>query len=247
MSYVLVKDYVETQGFNLPLEEVQVAHMTLNAILAMQHTHVATADLLSLPLILQGSDGVYDAAGRLDSERLNLLPYFKNDAVEIRAGLAGLNACLDSITDRHPLLRVSVYALLPDMAEPGEMELVCMANMGRASEGVLLVNEQESMRHHASRVAKTAWGVVVDDVPYWVSLGELSQVRDPNTQSEMCLPICTETGAVVGVVHAESERKHAFDEATQSWLVALALAAEPVITAMPWLHVEDHDQDDEQG
>ncbi|MBP6562441.1 MAG: hypothetical protein KA214_03090, partial [Neisseriaceae bacterium] len=135
MSYVLVKDYVETQGFNLPLEEVQVAHMTLNAILAMQHTQVATKELVSLPLILQDGQGVYDASGRLDSERLSLLPYFKADGPGIRAGLAGLNAALDSIHDRHPFLRLSVYALLPDMAEPGEMELVCMANMGRASEG----------------------------------------------------------------------------------------------------------------
>lgn len=243
MSYVLVKDYVETQGFKLPLEEVQVAHMTLNAILAMKHTNVATSDLVSLPMILQGKDGVYDEAGRLDSERLNLLPYFKTDGPVIRASLAGLNAVLDSITDRHPLLRLSVYALLPGVGEPDEMALVCVANMGRASEGILMVNEQESLRHHACRVAKTAWGVVVDDVPYWVSLGELSQARDVNTQSEMCLPICTETGAVIGVVHAESDRKNAFDEAVQSWLVALALAAEPVIQAMPWLHVDD--QDDE--
>lgn len=64
---------------------------------------------------------------------------------------------------------------------------------------------------------------VIDDVAAYTAEGGGFYVCDNAVQSEACLPIFDEAGAVIGIIDAEAEPKHFFNPDRVSAVVALAL------------------------
>ena len=91
-------------------------------------------------------------------------------------------------------------------------------------ENVIPIDEQTGQAFLAVRTAQSGWMNVCQNVAYWQEIGELSGERNHPGLSQISVPVCMPSGAVLGVVHAEFDVKDgAPDEVLVAW-IALALA-----------------------
>ncbi len=201
MSILMVEDYLQTQGLRLSAEAVQVARLTAQMVMDMGKASIEREVLW------------YAADGVVLSEHLS--PNEEREAL-----LKQIFMALDSVFSRHPAQSAVVYALMP---EP-EPYLVRLAQQGERLEQHLPVSEESAWHYLPSRSAQTGWLNIGNDVPHWLALEELKGGHHVRSGSQMSLPVCTEQGAVLGVVYVEQPHKHAFDDEAQTEWVALALA-----------------------
>ena len=70
---------------------------------------------------------------------------------------------------------------------------------------------------------------IANDIAYWLSLDEIQGSRNKGSGSQLSIPVATQNGTVLGVVHVEFADKDQADDAAQTDWSALALAlAEPL-------------------
>ncbi|MBF0803455.1 MULTISPECIES: hypothetical protein [Neisseria] len=208
MPVSLIRDYLQTQGLRLSEDEVRVG-------------------------VLAAQTVMHNGRGEIDRE---VLWYAAGDAVlsEHIAPTAGHEAllkqifmALDSAYSRTVAAQSAVvYALLPSGQSPF---LLRLAQQGLALAQQMPVNEEYARFHLPVRSAQTGWLNLAEDVSHWLASGALEGSRNSRSQSQMSLPVCSQNGSVLGVVHVEYESKGALTEAVQADWVALALAlAEPM-------------------
>ncbi|MDO4640791.1 MAG: hypothetical protein Q4A84_03690 [Neisseria sp.] len=201
-----VRDYLKTQGLKLPADEVLVAKMVAQAVMA---------------------------SGQAAMER-NVLWYANEEAVlsehidqneSNEAALRQIFMALDSIFERSEAKSAAVYGLM----QGKEPFLLRLAQQGTVMEQRMAVDDENTWSYLAVRSAQTGWLNIADDVAKWLEMAELKGAHHNRSQSQMSLPICLLNGRVLGVLHVEAESKHAFDETEQALWVGLALAlAEPM-------------------
>ncbi|KLT73382.1 hypothetical protein PL75_04025 [Neisseria arctica] len=208
MSALLVQDYLQTQGLRLPTDEVRVALMTLQAVINMGEVSVDRNILWYCRDHVVLSDYV---AENSDNEKL----------------LKQIFMALDSVGSRcEGWQSIAVYALMP--SENGQPFLLRLAQQGSVLEQKIEVNEESGRRYLSCRTAATGWLNVVNDMQKWFELGEVEGDHH-RCLSQMVLPVCAESGKVLGVVQVDCAQKNAFDNAVQTDWVALAVAlAEPM-------------------
>jgi len=134
---------------------------------------------------------------------------------------------LDSVAERTEHLKsAAVYTAFP---KDGALSLVRLSRWGVPLENVISIDEQAGQAFLAVRTAQSGWMNVCQNVAYWQEIGELSDERNHPGLSQISVPVCMPSGAVLGVVHAEFDVKDgAPDEVLVAW-IALALAlAEPL-------------------
>lgn len=154
--------------------------------------------------------------------------HFPENTEQVMRPLAALHASLDSLVEKHSLDSVAIYALV---ATEKIRKLIKVANFGTPQAAELSWNQD---KHIAVQVAQSAWALVIDEVTLWQDIHPQSSVLDSRVSSLMCLPICTPTGSVLGVVYAESFTKKGISCEHQAWLVALALSACHILAQLPW-------------
>lgn len=203
MSVVLIKDFLQTQGLKLPVDEVRASYLAAEAVMNMG---VAAIDKSVL---------------WCEADDVRLADYLV-DGEETEAALKRIFMALDSVYSRASGVRsVVVYGHI--QSEEGGL-LVRVAQQGEPLERLLSVNEENSGVFLAGRTAQSAWMNVVRDVKYWLELGELSGGRNQNSAAQFSIPVCTAGGSVAGVLHVEfNDAAKADDGALSEW-VALALA-----------------------
>ena len=122
--------------------------------------------------------------------------------------------------DQH-LKSAAVYTAFP---KDGALSLVRLSRWGVPLENVIPIDEQAVQAFLAVRTAQSGWMNVCQNVAYWQEIGELSGERNHPGLSQISVPVCMPSGAVLGVVHAEFDVKDgAPDEVLVAW-IALALA-----------------------
>lgn len=187
---------------------------------------------LNLPLLdVQIAEATLSAVLSMEHQKnteLELLAYFQENEEQAAASLAALYASLDSLAEKYPVESLSVYALV---ADDSTRKLIKVANFG---EGQAQELTWEQSNHLAVRVARSAWGLVIDDVPHWKNVDPECVVHDERVLSQVCLPVAASTGDVLGVVYAERFEKDGFTEDHQAWLVALALCVSETLQSLPW-------------
>lgn len=102
-------------------------------------------------------------------------------------------------------------------------EIIRVSHSGKPQISTMPVNNQTAHQHLAARVALSAWFNQVKCTDEWVQNGELSAEFYPNNMQCWALPICTETGSVLGVVYGENAVSQTIDNQQFAWALGLAI------------------------
>lgn len=209
MPAALIKDFLLTQGLKLPLDEVRTAYLTAQTVMDMGTTSIERSVLW------------------LEHEDWRLADYLEQNSGN-EEGLKRLFMALDSVFSRCKGVRAAaVYALMP--SENAAFRLVCLSRQGEVLENLWDLDEAAGKVSLACRSAQSGWMNVASDVRRWLDLGELSGERNHTSAAQISIPVCTESGGVLGVVHVEFECAECAGTAAQVEWVALALAlSEPL-------------------
>ncbi|HEZ2689068.1 TPA: hypothetical protein ACFMWQ_000053 [Neisseria meningitidis] len=209
MPAALIKDFLLTQGLKLPLDEVRAAYLTAQTVMDM------------------GTASIDRSVLWLEHEDWRLADYLEQNSGN-EEGLKRLFMALDSVFSRCKGVRAAaVYALMP--SENAAFRLVCLSQQGEGLENIWNLDENVADVSLACRCAQSGWMNIASDVRRWLDLGELSGERNHASAAQISIPVCTESGSVLGVVHVEFECAECADEAAQAEWVALALAlSEPL-------------------
>lgn len=209
MPAALIKDFLLTQGLKLPLDEVRAAYLTAQTVMDM------------------GTASIDRSVLWLEHEDWRLADYLEQNSGN-EEGLKRLFMALDSVFSRCKGVRAAaVYALMP--SENAAFRLVCLSQQGEGLENIWNLDENVADVSLACRCAQSGWMNVASDVRCWLDLGELSGERNHASAAQISIPVCTESGGVLGVVHVEFECAECAGTAAQVEWVALALAlSEPL-------------------
>ncbi|HGG7813100.1 TPA: hypothetical protein ACJJCQ_001399 [Neisseria meningitidis] len=209
MPAALIKDFLLTQGLKLPLDEVRTAYLTAQTVMDMGTTSIERSVLW------------------LEHEDWRLADYLEQNSGN-EEGLKRLFMALDSVFSRCKGVRAAaVYALMP--SENAAFRLVCLSRQGEVLENLWDLDEAAGKVSLACRSAQSGWMNVASDVRRWLDLGELSGERNHASAAQISIPVCTESGGVLDVVHVEFECAECAGTAAQVEWVALALAlSEPL-------------------
>ncbi|HFC7551508.1 TPA: hypothetical protein ACFOTU_000114 [Neisseria meningitidis] len=209
MPAALIKDFLLTQGLKLPLDEVRAAYLTAQTVMDM------------------GTASIDRSVLWLEHEDWRLADYLEQNSGN-EEGLKRLFMALDSVFSRCKGVRAAaVYALMP--SENAAFRLVCLSRQGEVLENLWDLDEAAGKVSLACRSAQSGWMNVASDVRRWLDLGELSGERNHASAAQISIPVCTESGGVLGVVHVEFECAECAGTAAQVEWVALALAlSEPL-------------------
>lgn len=209
MPAALIKDFLLTQGLKLPLDEVRAAYLTAQTVMDM------------------GTASIDRSVLWLEHEDWRLADYLEQNSGN-EEGLKRLFMALDSVFSRCKGVRAAaVYALMP--SENAAFRLVCLSRQGEVLENLWDLDEAAGKVSLACRSAQSGWMNIASDVRRWLDLGELSGERNHASAAQISIPVCTESGGVLGVVHVEFECAECAGTAAQVEWVALALAlSEPL-------------------
>ncbi|MDO1508773.1 MULTISPECIES: hypothetical protein [unclassified Neisseria] len=204
MPVLLIQDYLQTQGLRLPRDEVRVAYLATQAVINIGNASIDRSVLWYI------------------NDEVVLSEYIEQNS-ENEALLKKIFMALDSVFSRNQNVQsVAIYALMS--SENNEPYLLRLVQQGKGIEQKVPVNEENGCFYLPARTAQTGWLNIVDDVAHWQEQEELQGSHHTRSQSQISLPICTESGAVLGVLHAEYADKTAVNEAAQIDWVALSLA-----------------------
>lgn len=222
MPKQLIRDYLQTQGLKLQQDEVYMAVLTLRAVMDSGAASIDkqvlwhTSETLKLP------------------DRIDDIP--ANEAL-----LKQIFMALDSVFSRTENVKsAAVYALMP--SENGLPELVCLTAQGQPLESVLPVDDTASQNHLAARAALTGWMNIADDIPQWLEHGDVQGTHNLRGKSQLSVPVCAASGAVLGVVHAEYPEIRQTGEAAQTDWLALALALQIPLQALLQREIPEQEQ-----
>ena len=228
MSKALIQDYLNTQGLKLPLEAVQIAYATLGAVFNL-------AEVKDLP-----SNLWLDTAHNVDA--ITFLP----ESDDNQAFLHAVYAVLDTTLHRFPA-KVALYMAAEQTEAVAEAQPVDLQRIWHNQFTLPAVLNQEHAHLLAHRAAQTGWAYVIEDAQHWLRMGELSEDECRLGFSQMLLPLCAPTGAVLGVLYVSSPEAHAFAEEAQAWWVAACLTlADALFHHFPatWWGQQDENDDD---
>lgn len=204
-----IQDYLQTQGLSLPKDRVHMSYLAVRAVMDAGHASIDRSVLWYV------ADGV-------------VLSDYVGQEAENEVLLKQIFMALDSVFSRvEKAQNATVYILMP--SENNERCLLRLVQQGKPIEQKLLVDEELGSSYLPVRTAQTGWLNLVDDVELWLQQGELEGIHHKRSSSQISLPVCTDSGAVLGVVHVEYAEKDILDDENQAEWVALSLAlAQPL-------------------
>ncbi|MBI3145000.1 MAG: GAF domain-containing protein [Pseudogulbenkiania sp.] len=221
--------YLKEQSLPLDKVEVQIATLTLGAVLSVDKP-APRVDLFRYPVPLLSEDGACSLVDELAAEPYDLSPLFGGESVEARTALNDLNALVDSTNSRVGADWLGIYRVI---GSKEQAKLVKLAYRGGPSRAEFPLTESFAAGSNNSRVGLTGWGVVIDDVAAWRDMGGSYYECDPKVKSEVCLPVLNEEGEVLGIIDAESADAGFFTPERQVWLTALALVLAAPLAELP--------------
>jgi putative methionine-R-sulfoxide reductase with GAF domain len=111
----------------------------------------------------------------------------------------------------------------------GQPVLAKLSYVGRPSRAEFPLTPEFAAGSTNSTVGLTGRALVIDDVKRHVEAGGSFYVCDDEVQSEACLPLLDEAGAVIGIVDAEAKPRSFYGPVRLATLAALAIVASAVL------------------
>lgn len=93
----------------------------------------------------------------------------------------------------------------------------------------LPVNDDTANQHLAVRTALSAWFNRIPQTDEWIASGELSSKFYPECKQIWALPICTDTGGVLGVLYGEHAITQNINDEQFAWTLGLAIALQETL------------------
>jgi len=226
-----LNDYLREQGLNIDRTELQIAVMTLQAVLEVEKPPLQR-DLFRYQVPELSEDGSCSLVEELADEPYDLSPWFGGETEEARQWLTHYNALVESVNHKVGADWLGIYRRA---GEGKNARLVKLAYLGLPSRAEFPLTEAFAETSNNSRVGLTGWGVLIEDVAVWRAEGGGYYECDPKVKSEVCLPVVDEHDRVLGILDAESSQVGFFDESRLVWLAALAIVLAQPFAAMPQL------------
>ena len=179
---------------------------------------VHIAYLAAQAVINNGNASIDRSTLWFDNGELVLADHIEQTS-ENEALLKQIFMALDSVFGRNPdILSATVYAKMP--SENPVSQLIRLTHQGRMPEQKLNI---------------------ANDIPRWLSSGELEGGRNHAGKSQISAPVCTENGTILGVLHIEYPETDRADEAALTDWTALALALTEPMEIL--LKIEEKNED----
>lgn len=229
-----LRTYLREQSLPLALTEVQVAAMTLSAVLEVPKPR-ASPDVFRYPVPRLGEGGACSLVDELDDAPYDLSVWFGGAHDEALAALTDLHALLDSTQHQIGADWLGIYVA---RGSGEDAKLVKLGYRGRPSRAEFPLTASFAEISNNSRVGLSGWGVIIDDVEAWRADGGSYYTCDPSVQSEVCLPVLDAEGRVLGIIDAESGARGFFDASRQAWLAALAMVLAQPLAQLPFVESE---------
>ncbi|OHX17237.1 GAF domain-containing protein [Chromobacterium sphagni] len=228
-------DYLREQALNLDVTELQIAVITLQAVLSVDKP-APRRDLYRYRVPKLGEGGSCSLIHELDDTPYDLSFVLGGESPELTAALVNLNALVDSVNAKIGADWLGIYRKI---GVGKDAILVKLAYQGVESRAEFPLTEAFAEHSNNSRVGLTGWAVVVDDVAQWRAEGGGYYECDPKVKSEVCLPVLGRDDNVLGIIDAESFEPDHFTPERQVWLAALAIVLAPQLAALPRLEKPD--------
>lgn len=222
MPVLKIRDYLQTQGLHLPEDSVHISYLASRAVMDTGHASIDRSILW-----YANDDAVL-------SDYLEQTP--EHDTL-----LKQIFMALDSVFSRVGKAQsATVYALMP--SESNKRCLLRLAQQGRPVEQIIPVNDEYSRLYLPARTAQTGWLNWVGNVDEWMARNELQGEHHLRSGSQISLPVCTDSGAVLGVIHVEYQDRDVPDDESLAEWVALSLAlSQPLSDLLNIGLSENHD------
>jgi putative methionine-R-sulfoxide reductase with GAF domain len=222
-------DYLREQGLQLDRTELQIAVMTLSAVLAVDKP-VIRRDLFRYQTPKVSADGSCSLIDELEEQPYNLAPLLGGETPEALHALTNLNALIDSVNTRVGANWLGIYR---KFGQGKDAKLVKLAYTGLPSRAEFPLTEAFAEHSNNSRVGLTGWGVLIDDVVQWRAEGGGYYECDPKVKSEVCLPVLGDDDNVLGIIDAEAFDAGFFTDERKVWLAALAIVLAKPLAELP--------------
>ncbi|QEL55130.1 GAF domain-containing protein [Chromobacterium paludis] len=222
-------DYLREQALKLDLTELQIAVMTLQAVIAVDKP-APSRDLYRYKVPKLGEGGSCSLIDELEEAPYDLRVVLGAETRETTLALANLHALLDSVNHKLGADWIGIYRKI-GAGKNGV--LVKLAYKGVESRAEFPLTEEFAAISNNSRVGLTGWAVMLDDVAQWREEGGGYYECDPKVKSEACLPVLHSDDNVLGIIDAESFQTGHFTPERQVWLVALAVVLPQLLLQLP--------------
>ncbi|WP_434627041.1 GAF domain-containing protein [Chromobacterium sp. CV08] len=222
-------DYLREQALKLDITELQIAVMTLQAVIAIDKP-APRRDLYRYQVPKLGEGGSCSLFDELDETPYDLAAVLGGESAETTAALVNLAALLDSVNAKVGADWLGIYRKI---GVGGDAVLVKLAYHGVESRAEFPLTEAFAEFSNNSRVGLTGWAVLIDDVAQWRAEGGGYYECDPKVKSEICLPVLGADDNVLGIIDAESFTAGHFTEERQVWLAALAIVLPQLLIKLP--------------
>nr|WP_199064959.1 hypothetical protein [Chromobacterium sp. ASV5] len=234
-------DYLREQALNLDKTELQIAVMTLSAVLNVEKP-APRKDLYRYPVPKLSEDGSCSLIEELDERPYDLAPLLGGEREATGKALADLHALLDSANSKAGAAWIGIYR---KFGQGKDAKLVKLAYQGLPSRAEFPLTEAFAEHSNNSRVGLTGWAVLIEDVAQWRAEGGGYYECDPKVKSEVCLPVLAEDDNVLGIIDAEAFEPGFFTPERLVWVAALAIVlAKPLAALPPLENDEDRPQID---
>ncbi|WP_227103600.1 GAF domain-containing protein [Chromobacterium rhizoryzae] len=222
-------DYLREQSLDLDRTELQIAVLTLSAVLNADKP-AARQDLYRYRVPKLSEDGSCSLFEELADEPYDLAPLFGGESPEATAALRNLLALVESVNLKVGADWLGVYRKI---GKGQQAKLVKLAYQGVPSRAEFPLTEAFAEYSNNSRVGLTGWAVLIEDVKAWRAEGGGYYECDPKVMSEVCLPVLGQDDNVLGILDAEASSAGFFTPERLVWLAALAIVLAEPFAALP--------------
>lgn len=216
-----VREYLDTQGLKLPIEDIEMAVIAAQTVLRVAQAEIDTSVLWYYENHFSLAEKLGVNLDSTANHTVTDLFTANNNSIQT---LRQLYLAIDSWRSRYQNQSVALY-----LSEKNATSnyLVRLVSQGCVLPAYIQCDEAQMQQYLFVRTARTGWLNLIDDVDQWLKDGSLSG-RQPGL-SQLSLPITNEYVQVFGVIFATHERIKSFSEAELINWIGMALAIVPLV------------------
>jgi putative methionine-R-sulfoxide reductase with GAF domain len=169
-----------------------------------------------------GENGACSLPDQLAAEPYDLAATLGGITPDTTACIATLDRLVAQVQQETGCGWLGVYQARTVVSGPA---LVKLAYRGKPSRAEFPLTAEFAEHSNNSTVGLSGKGRIIDSVDAYLAEGGVYYTCDAEVQSEACLPLFDEAGAIVGIVDAEDARRGYFSGDVLARVVALCLVA----------------------
>ena len=168
-----------------------------------------------------GEGGSCSLFGHLQDDPFDLKSVLLSEQQALDTNLVNSMQMLSQIVDYIVnTSQVDWFGIYQNRDTNNEKGLVKLVYHGAPSRPIFPLTSDFSLLSNNVQVALSKKGRVINDIQAYQAKGGEYYICDPKVKSEVCLPILTASGEMLGIIDAEAFKTDFFDESTLALLIA---------------------------